>query len=246
MLIYFIHSSLLRKPHQPLVAGVPRIYSTFLPLSGEKSEKELELTFRKRIPHDIPRSLLFLASVDNSDTLWFVKLTNSEYGITVHQKLAANGLAPQLYGFKHLKGAPAAYVIEYLTPPSPQTGGWMTLYNFACNLRGPLARRDKDAIWRALDRVLTVLEGDMFVHGDLRSNHVMLKVEENGRLEFSPSGQDINMRIVDFDLAGGSGQVCYPLHCNVSILLSRPGGPGTPIVVGHDRTVVNTWWPSFS
>ena len=86
----------------------------------------------------------------------------------------------------------------------------------------------------------------MFVHGDLRSNHVMLKVEEKGRLQFSPSGQDINMRIVDFDLAGGSGQVYYPLHCDVSILLSRPGGPGTPIVVGHDRTVVNTWWPSFS
>ena len=115
LLIYFIHSSLLRKPHQPLVAGVPRIYSTFSLLSDEKPEKEPKLTFRKRIPHEIPRSFLFLASVGNSDTLWFVKLTNSEYGITVHQTLAANGLAPQLYGFKHLKGAPAAYVMEYLT-----------------------------------------------------------------------------------------------------------------------------------
>jgi hypothetical protein len=141
------------------------------------------------IPHDIPRSLLFLASVDDSDTRWFIKLTNSDCGITVHQKLATNGLAPQLYGFKHLKGAPTAYVMEYLPPPSPQTGGWVTLYNFARNL----ARRDKDAIWRALDRILTVLESDRLVHGDLRSNHVMLEVDENGELRFSASGQDVNM-----------------------------------------------------
>lgn len=76
LIVYFIHSSLLRKPHQPLIADVPRIYSSFSPLSPENPEKELGLTFCERIPHNIPHSLLFLASVDNSDTLRLVKLTN--------------------------------------------------------------------------------------------------------------------------------------------------------------------------
>lgn len=41
--------------------------------------------------------------------------------------MAANDLAPQLYGSKRLQGAPMAYVMEYLTPPSPpHTGGWVT------------------------------------------------------------------------------------------------------------------------
>jgi hypothetical protein len=73
----------------------------------------------------------------------------------------------------------------------------------------------------------------------------MLEVDENGELRFSASGQDVNIRIVDFGWAGGSGQVSYPLDRDEFILPSRPGAPGTPIVVGHDRTMVNIWWPSF-
>jgi len=64
--------------------------------------------------------ILFLASTDNSDDLRLVKLITSEYGITVHQKSATNDLAPQVYGSKCLEGAPTAYIMEYLTPPSPQ------------------------------------------------------------------------------------------------------------------------------
>ena len=87
----------------------------------------------------------FLASVDNFDTCWFVKLTNgnSDYGISVHQKLATNGLVPQLYSFKHLgKGAP---VMGYLPPPSPQgSNRWLgNVYKFARNLRVPLVQRVK-------------------------------------------------------------------------------------------------------
>jgi len=119
------------------------------------------------IQRGILHSFLFLASVDNSDTLCLVKLITSEYGIIVQQKLTANDLAPQFYGSKRLEGAPTAYAMEYPTPPSPQTGGCVTLYKFGVDLRGPSARRDKDVIWRALDRVLTVLESDRLVHGDL-------------------------------------------------------------------------------
>ena len=67
----------------------------------------------------------------------------------------------------------------------------------------------------------------------------MLEVDENGKLQFSASGQDVNIRIVDFDWASRSGQVSYPLHRDEFILPSRPGVPGTPIVVGHDHTMVN-------
>ena len=85
--------------------------------------------------------------------------------------------------------------MEYLIPPSRQTCGCVTLYKFGVDLRGPSARRDKGAIWRAVDRVLTVLESDRLVHGDLWPNHVMLEIDENGKLRFSASARGVNIRI---------------------------------------------------
>ncbi|KIO15394.1 hypothetical protein M407DRAFT_247244, partial [Tulasnella calospora MUT 4182] len=49
-----------------------------------------------------------------------------------------------------------------------------------------------------------------------------------------------NLRVVDFDWAGESGSVCYPLQRNQEI--AWPAGPGERIVVRHDRDLVKGWW----
>ena len=159
----------------------------------------------------------FLASVDNFDTCWFVKLTNSDYGISVHQKLATNGLVPQLYSFKHLKGAP---VMEYLPPPSPQkaqTGGWVTLYKFARNLRVPLVQRVRDA-----DPTMCCSKSD-----------------ENGNCDFSASARDV--RIVDFWLGSWQSSDQLPAAPWRVHLSKSAWWAWNTDCCGHDRTVVNIW-----
>jgi len=234
-------SSLRQEPAQQLIAGVPRIYSSFSPFDSGEPEKQLTINQRLQLD-DYPRSLLFLASVEGSENPYFVKLVNSGYGADVHLKLAASDLAPRLYGRNCPDGALGAYIMEYLTPPSLGAGGWVTLFKFAQDHQR-VTTEHKDAIRCALDRALTVLETNNFVYGDLRSNNVMVEVDEHGQLRFSSSARDVKIRLVDCDWAGVSGKVCYPLLLNHEICW--PGAPGTAILVGHDRTLVDSWWPDL-
>jgi len=63
---------------------------------------------------------------------------------------------------------------------------------------------------------------------------MMLEVDENGKLRFSASGRDVNIRIVDFSWAGRSGQVSYLIQSQY--YTDR---------CGHDCAMVNAWWPSL-
>ncbi|KIO27868.1 hypothetical protein M407DRAFT_243233, partial [Tulasnella calospora MUT 4182] len=54
------------------------------------------------------------------------------------------------------------------------------------------------------------------------------------------SGEKANLRVVDFDWAGESGSVRYPLQRNQEI--AWPGGPGERIMARHDRDLVKGWW----
>ncbi|KAG8963241.1 hypothetical protein FRC03_003243 [Tulasnella sp. 419] len=226
-----------RQPsNEPLISGVPRLYPSFIDpdsFTGLLPSDEQSLSFIRPL-HDCS-SLMFLANVSNSEIPRLVKLVTNRYGTIVHKTLAAQGFAPTLYGQKSLKGAPTAYVMEYLAPPSGSLNGWVTLYTFS---QSSGAIEHRDVIWAALERILGVMQKEEVVHGDLRSNNLIVEVDVDGRPSLHKG--IVSMKVVDFDWGGKSGEVCYPLERNRSI--AWPAGVGERIVVGHDRQLVQTWF----
>jgi len=73
--------------------------------------------------------------------------------------MADIGLAPKLYGYAGVKGAPTAYVMEYLDPCT-----WETLHQF---LKSDAAALDRTQLQEALDGIIEKLEWKNYVHGDL-------------------------------------------------------------------------------
>ncbi|KAG8915302.1 hypothetical protein FRC02_004568, partial [Tulasnella sp. 418] len=126
----------IEKP-QKFNPKVPRVYPSFKPLTLKSlsSQDEVPLTFESPLHQSSSKPLLFLATVPegNSKAHRVVKLVNSQYGTNVHQTLVKHGLAPVLHGYRHLDGAPTAYVMEYLAPlsTSSPSEGWKTLHDFA-------------------------------------------------------------------------------------------------------------------
>ncbi|KIO20236.1 hypothetical protein M407DRAFT_245877 [Tulasnella calospora MUT 4182] len=143
-----------------------------------------------------------------------------------------------LYGQSSLEGAPTAYIMEYLSPPTDTASGWVTLFEFF--KRKDLVTRNSSAIRVALDRILTVMEEANMVHGDLRPNNIMVEVGPDKTPVRSGEEQSVNLRVVDFDWAGESDKVCYPLQRNEAI--TWPGDAAMSIRRGHDRDLIDNWW----
>jgi hypothetical protein len=84
-----------------------------------------------------------------------------------------------------------------------------------------------------MDRILQAMETAELVelvHGDFRPNNIMVR-EIEGQLE-------LEMKVVDFDWAGTSGKVNYPFRRNENI--SWPAAAGEPIVIEHDRQLLES------
>ncbi|KAG8896261.1 hypothetical protein FRC00_006191, partial [Tulasnella sp. 408] len=179
-------------------AGVPRVYTTY----KTEDNREQSLTFSHRLARNHPSSLLFVAIEDplvpSAEKL--VKLAG-KYGDGVHRLLAKSQFAPVLYGQRSLEGAPTAYIMEFLSPPTLGKTGWATLFEFF-RLKDSATRYSK-AIGNTLGRILAVMEEARVVHGDLRPNNLMLEVDYDYTPVLGPLGEEqgANMRVVDFDWA---------------------------------------------
>jgi serine/threonine protein kinase len=162
---------------------------------------------------------LFLATRADLAQQVLVKLIAGDgYGVAAHRKLAEADIAPALFGVATVEGAHTAYVMEYLSPKD----GWTTLYEYA-------KKHGQDTISRIegpVGRILRAMESEQIVHGDLRPNNIMVREIEDG----------LEMKVVDFDWAGTSGEVKYPFDRNMNI--SWPAEAGEPIVTEHDRWMV--------
>ena len=72
---------------------------------------EPTLTFESKLDER-----LFLAILSSHpDQRVFVKLVSGHYSQQVHEHLAAKGLAPKLYGYVKVDGAPTAYIVVATT-----------------------------------------------------------------------------------------------------------------------------------
>lgn len=171
----------------------------------------------------------------------FVKLTTRAYGEKVHKLLALHGYAPQLYGRKVLEGAPTAYVMEHLGL------SWVTLYDLSKGDSSGVLRSQvgRDGIKYAIERILSILTEATVVHGDLRANNIMVKLDGQQPVLLGSDG--VAVKVVDFDWAGDAGVVRYPASRNQDIPdIEWPGLPGGLIQAQHDRELFESWWPSFS
>ncbi|KAG9044245.1 hypothetical protein FS837_008564 [Tulasnella sp. UAMH 9824] len=228
-----------RHVHKIHPAGVPRVYTTYITEDGP----ERNLTFSRPLESSPPRSLLFEVATDDPrdpSTEKLVKIAR-KYGAEVHRLLAKSHFAPMLYGHGSLEGAPTAYVMELLRSPANEKPGWVTLWEFFKSKEQ--ATRHSKAIETTLGEILEVMERANMVHGDLRPNNIMLEVHkvQDGYIPVRSGEQPrANLRVVDFDWAGESGAVCYPLQRNQEI--AWPVGPGERIMVRHDRDLVKEWW----
>ncbi|KAF4562916.1 hypothetical protein EYR36_003349 [Pleurotus pulmonarius] len=171
----------------------------------------------------------------------FVKLVNRPYGEKAHRLLALHGYAPQLYGRKVLDGAPTAYVMEHLGSP------WVSLYDLPKGGSSGVLRSQavRDGIKHGIEHVISILQDATMVHGDLRANNIMIKLD--GEQPVLLDSGRVVVKVVDFDWAGEAGVVRYPASRNQDIPgLRWPGLPGGVIQAQHDRELFESWWPSFS
>ena len=79
-----------------------------------------------------------------------------------------------------------------------------------------------------MDKLLKVMSNARIVQGDLRPNNILIR---HSRGEAEPQ-----LKVVDFDWAGASGKVEYPLRQNEEI--PWPDDAGKPIYDGHDKTLL--------
>ena len=210
---------LFRRNH---MRGVEGAGCTLLEPAGEEGT----LTFVSR-PNDAYQRL-FLATLSSSSFLGLrvlVKLVPRSYSRDVHKHMADNGLAPKLYGYAEVEGVPTAYVMEYLDPSI-----WQTLYQLS-KPKKKLNKPTANQLRGALQEIIAALDEKKYVHGDLRSNNIMIRTDVMDK--------SVELKVVDFDWAGEAGQARYPAERNKEI--QWPGEAGGPIEQDHDSKMVDSW-----
>jgi serine/threonine protein kinase len=199
------------------------VYSVFETFGNET----VELTINSRAPfngsQDPHRNLLFLGTSPISPRQVLIKfIVGERYGIDAHTTLANAGFAPALHGMVKVEGAPTAYVMDYLSPYD----GWKSLHEHSRQHHDV-----KSHILAPLEHLFAEMKKHNIVHGDLRPNNIMIRRKE--------AEDDYELKVIDFDWAGESGKVNYPWCRNEDI--RWPGQPNDPIVISHDRTLLNSY-----
>ncbi|KDR74986.1 hypothetical protein GALMADRAFT_140548 [Galerina marginata CBS 339.88] len=166
------------------------------------------------------------------------------YGKDVHQHLDDKGFAPRLLRWhKRVHDVLAMVFMEYLAPPKEGQAGWLTLHDFGI-CHPEQAQAEKGTIQTRLYEILEALKEKNFVHGDLRPNNVMIKINEDGSLvKHDGDFGEVILKLIDFDWSGVAGQVYYPFNRNTSI-----PWPGKSMVIeaNDDYELMKTWidlWP---
>ena len=204
----------------------PRIYG-ICELIGKPKDETGTLTFESKL-YEANQQLLLatLNSSSYSNQSVVVKLVSRSYSQQVHEHLAAKGLAPKLYGYAKVDGAPTAYVMEYLDPSE-----WETLHRFMNASSTVLSRTE---LRKALEDIVRALKSKNYVHGDLRPNNIMICKDM--------SKQPLGLMVVDYDWAGEASKVYYPAERNPEIAgIKWPGEAGGKIENGHDWKLISSW-----
>ena len=167
------------------------------------------------------RNLIFDATFNEEAVL--AKVVLRRYGKDVHAHLAAQHMAPRLYGTSEVQGSATVVIMEFLE------GGWVTLFDYRENwYRNGIPSGSKERLLKRLEEMLGCLEAGGMVHGDFRMANVMVK-----------RGEEEKAMLIDFDWAGEADKVSYPVTRSNGF--GYPGYPGGLIGARHDRQFYQTW-----
>ncbi|CAG8713163.1 5415_t:CDS:1 [Acaulospora colombiana] len=223
ILIFLLSSP---KPPSTNEPGCPRVFGKIL---NSETNQTGQLEFKKlRKEHWQVAgqtinylNLIFDATLDGINVL--AKVLLRPYGNDVHVHLAAQNMAPQLYGTSIVHGVARVAVMQLLED------GWITLFDYRHNWhRNGIQEEPKIRLLKRLEEILECLESGGMVHGDFRMANIMLKI-----------GEEEKAVLIDFDWAGEAGKVKYPVTRSDD--LGYPGEPGGPISAGDDRQYFETW-----
>ena len=206
--------------------GCPRVFSEVHdPVTNQDERLEFLL----------PRKALWetsLGTIEYGNLIYNANLGGVEvlakvvfpYGKDVHAHLAAQQMAPQLYGTSDLHGLASVVVMELLKDD------WMTLFYYRQNVHRStgIPEGPRERLLKRLEEMLDYLSARGMVHGDFRMANVMLKpgIEEKAVL-------------IDFDWAIEAGRARYSLSRSDGF--GYPGEPGGPIGAEDDRRLYETW-----
>jgi len=162
-----------------------------------------------------------------------VKLAFRPYGYEVHTALQSKGFAPKLLGRSQKQEIGAdAIVMHYLSPPTANEPGWVTLHDLAF----ALVFQERAGIYEKLMEIVSLLKGLNLVHGDLRPNNLMIKVAEGGGALVQP----ITVNAIDMEWAGRVSEAYYPADRNETV--GYPGDAAGPIRADDDCHMIQCWW----
>ncbi|KAH8917023.1 hypothetical protein BT69DRAFT_1355087 [Atractiella rhizophila] len=161
-------------------------------------------------PH--PKKLVFFCNqLEQELCVKFVR----HYSREVHLKCASRGLAPKLRGFEELSGGWKMVVMDRLRPEE-----YMELYQPEVT--------PTSALMDTIESKLTELHQQHYVHGDIRESNILVSLDGK------------QFMLVDFDWAGKTGEVRYPMNVNRGPGLWRPDGAvdGQLILPDHDMQML--------
>ncbi|KAI6140270.1 hypothetical protein BKA82DRAFT_29217 [Pisolithus tinctorius] len=141
------------------------------------------------------------------------------YSMAAHRFSASLGCAPTLHGFNALRGGWYMVVMDLLD-------GYVPL----CDVDVAPPPSVFTHIKTHLDR----LHSAGYVHGDVRSANIMVLRSDMTKF-----------MLIDFDWAGSSGKVMYPLNVNREIWRPADVVDGAPIEAKHDIDMLNCIIMSF-
>lgn len=163
---------------------------------GSGVEGEIEITFQNTESNRATyfKPCVYLVKIFETQSA-ILKLAHN-YNIDVHRKLATEGLAPKIIGYKKLCNRYHIILMEYFGET------YDNLYEHFRNLKNKL---DLNLVYQSLENILVKLKDLNIVHGDFRSANILAKVSKTE--DDTPILSEF--KLVDFELSGFVG-MSYP------------------------------------
>lgn len=221
------------KPLPSTTVCCPRIYNSFTKLDEQESvplkfiEPFKNPWHRRRGVYD----LLFRASADErlgGESSVLVKVpVGDTYGRESHALAGSARFAPRLLGTAGVSGAPTIYVMELLS----KSEGWFHLVK--PERPEQITQQQEKQLRDRGNALISFLSTNKRVHGDLRGCNIMCRLD----------GNDVDLRVLDWDWAGELGTARYPAALNTEA--GYQGSSGGLIDASHDKNMLKKTLDDF-
>lgn len=192
----------------------------FLKKYKSASEELMNIEYINRIDSE-SRKLVFL--VKGSEGIMHILKFATSYNAEVHNFCFNKGFAPKLIKVDNIENTDYRFIImEYLDG-----------FNIISDVWHELNEKEKTELKVEILNVVNIMHDNNFVHGDLRFNNIMAKLDLNGKWV---------VKFIDFDWAGYDGEAEYPQFLNKEINWHSDAQQLGKIFRDHDNYLINHYF----